>query len=518
MKIITIVRNLTLFMLCLVCISVFGQRTQSHTVYFNDIDGFSGYVKFTTKYIGFAVQLSADNETLVLTQYNTSRENLEALLKAGYDLRGFPESGVVPNENYGYEVLGNAHISGQYSTSTKLHITRNLGERMVTPEFSKSGEEYAHEKVDDDKSYWERFGGFKDERIVTLYIFDLKNEIDRILREYQNEKEAEEKAKQENEAREKEAKSSSSSSGSSGKKEKKADKKDRDKVASEEKTLLDYAIEAEMKGDAAMRSGDYAAALQHYENAENMGRYVDNNKMDKAIDGAMSQGFEELGTTVAPHLSNFFDQATGGFAAIQAMYAPQDIYGRSYTLDINYHGYWKYFCMEMSLGLNYMDSVDFWAYDRWFELDNPTSTQPTKVSDDQIVFRDISNGTIEYKGYQRVNSGLNMLISAGLGFNIPFRSVKPNFMLVGFYNPSFSGLPAFYGYKYLLKVDLWRKLILSVSYNNSYYSKEAFHSSYLTNPYKDRGLNDLEELKENNINNQFTSFEVGLGIKIIDND
>ena len=240
--------------------------------------------------------------------------------------------------------------------------------------------------------------------------------------------------------------------------------------------------------------------------------------MNKAIDGAMSQGFEELGTAVAPHLSNFFDQATGGFAAIQAMYSPQDLYGKSYTLNINYHGYWKYFCMDMSIGLNYIDSTDFWAYDPWFSLDNPTSTQRTKVSDDRIVFRDFRGGNIEYKSYKHVQSALNMMISAGAGFNIPFRSLKPNFMVIGFYNPSFGAMPSFYGYKYLLKVDLWRKITLGVSYNNTYYSKEAFHGNYLTNPYTNRTLADLEGLKENNKHNQFSSFEFSVGIKIIDND
>src|SRR5690606_21156079 len=144
----------------------FAQRTDLNTVYFKNVDGFSGYVKFTTTYIGFAEQLSADNTILVLTKYDTSRENLEALLKAGYDLRGFPSSRVTPDENYGYEVVGYADISGQYPTSTKLHLNRNIGEKFVTPEFSEYGIAYARQKVNGNKSYWEEFGGFNNEQVV----------------------------------------------------------------------------------------------------------------------------------------------------------------------------------------------------------------------------------------------------------------------------------------------------------------------------------------------------------------
>ena len=198
----TITKNLTTLLFFFVSITVFGQRTQTHTVNFSNIDGFSGYVKFTTKYVGFATQLSADNSTLVLKKYDTDGESLAALKKAGYDLYGYPESGVTPNENYGYEVTGNAYLSTHAALReapvSKLHINRNLGEKMVTPDFPKDIMSEVKEG-----NLWEETGGFRNEKVITLYISDLKNEIDRILYAAKKEKEKEEQAKKEAEEKDK---------------------------------------------------------------------------------------------------------------------------------------------------------------------------------------------------------------------------------------------------------------------------------------------------------------------------
>src|SRR5690606_32719409 len=104
MNIPIILKNFIISTLLLFGPIIHGQRTQQHKIYFDNIDGFSGYVDFTTKYEGFATQVQAYDKALVLEEYNTSKENLEVLLKAGYDLRGYPKSGVIPMGNYGYEV------------------------------------------------------------------------------------------------------------------------------------------------------------------------------------------------------------------------------------------------------------------------------------------------------------------------------------------------------------------------------------------------------------------------------
>ena len=194
---------LTKITVCLASLTAFGQHTQKHHVTFYDIDGFSGYVEFTTQYIGFATQLAADNGTLVLEEYDADEESLAALKKAGYDLYGYPESGVTPNHNYGYEVTGNAYVSTyaalREAPVSSLHINRDLGERMETPDFPKDVVDAIRKD-----NLWEKSGGFRNEKVVKLYISDFKNEIQRIIYDAKKEKEAaEQKEKEQKEAQEK---------------------------------------------------------------------------------------------------------------------------------------------------------------------------------------------------------------------------------------------------------------------------------------------------------------------------
>ena len=196
-------KTFSVFLLCSTSLTAFGQHTQKHHVTFYDIDGFSGYVEFTTKYIGFATQLAADNGTLVLEKYDTDGESLAALKKAGYDLYGYPESGVTPKENYGYEVTGNAYVSTyaalREAPVSSLHINRDLGERMETPDFPKDVVDAIRKD-----NLWEKSGGFRNEKVVKLYISDFKNEIQRIIYAAKKEKEAaEQKEKEQKEAEEK---------------------------------------------------------------------------------------------------------------------------------------------------------------------------------------------------------------------------------------------------------------------------------------------------------------------------
>ena len=194
---------LTAFLLCFASLTALGQRTQKHHVVFYNIDGFSGYVEFTTKYIGFATQLAADNGILVLEKYDVDEESLAALKKAGYDLYGYPESGVTPSENYGYEVTGNAYVSTyaalREAPVSSLHINRDLGERMETPDFPKDVVDAIRKD-----NLWKKTGGFRNEEVVTLYISEFKNEIQRIIYAAKKEKEAaEQKEKEQKEAEEK---------------------------------------------------------------------------------------------------------------------------------------------------------------------------------------------------------------------------------------------------------------------------------------------------------------------------
>lgn len=511
-----------IFFTSLLSLSAFAQREIHHRVYFNNVDEFSGYVEFNTVYAGFATRVHAYDKVLVLTQYHTSSENLEILLKAGYDLRGYPSSRVTPS-NYGYVINARAYCvtANDYLAleDSRLNISKGLGD-FATPDFSEAAKKRASEyQKSTGKSYWETYGGITYEEVVTLYLSDFKLELQKIIREGKKKKEEQERKEKEEQERKKT--SSSSSSKSSSKKEEDNKKQDKEKSSSSSNSNIDphtkFLWDMESKGDLAMRRGSYREAAKYYEIVRESGGYVNPDKERKALEGAMSESFEELGAALAPHLSDFFEQATGGFVALQAAYAPQELYGYSYSLAANYQGYWNFLSLDMTIGLNYVDSTEFWTYDPYFTLDNPTSTQRTRINDDQIVFRDVVGSKITYSPYRRARSSVNMLLSAGAGFNIPFRGIKPNFMIVGYYNPAFGHLPNFYGYKYLLKVDLWHSVVLGISYNNNYFTKEAFHSSYLTNPYKDRGMDDLDNLMENNPN-KFTSIEVSLGIKIINND
>ena len=64
-------KNITLIMFLLLSLNVFGQgRTDPQTLNFQNIDGFSGYVKFNTFYEGFATQLKANSGVLVIRGYS----------------------------------------------------------------------------------------------------------------------------------------------------------------------------------------------------------------------------------------------------------------------------------------------------------------------------------------------------------------------------------------------------------------------------------------------------------------
>ncbi|HZH69200.1 MAG TPA: hypothetical protein VFD80_01960, partial [Flavobacteriaceae bacterium] len=183
---------LPLMMFFLISQTVFGQESKNHKIYFDNIDGFSGYVEITTKYINSPTRIHAYDKGLVLNRYNTNRENLEVLLNAGYDLRGMINSGVTPPD-YGYEVTGKAYI---VSTNThnalaesKFHLSNGMNDYR-TIDFDENTKQAAKEwgKNNSKVTYWEEYGGFDNPKVVKLYLTDFKNEIDRILGKHENEK------------------------------------------------------------------------------------------------------------------------------------------------------------------------------------------------------------------------------------------------------------------------------------------------------------------------------------------
>ena len=66
----------------------FGQRYHDHTVYFDNMDGFTGYVKFKTLYgVSWPPQVTANSGAMVMTGYDATEEEITALNKGGLDLR-----------------------------------------------------------------------------------------------------------------------------------------------------------------------------------------------------------------------------------------------------------------------------------------------------------------------------------------------------------------------------------------------------------------------------------------------
>src|SRR5690554_1641977 len=235
-----------LVLLCLMSLTVFAQATQSHTVYFKDIDGFSGRVEFTTSREGFATQLRGKNATLFITNYKCSGGEKAALKKAGINLWSATNIGYQP-KTFGVIVQGKAYVREVYYyhesvSNDKLHLNQGLGD-FTTPKFEEEVEAHAKEyQRIHKKSYWEDHGGFKATDVTTLYITDLKNEIHRILyadKKEKEQKEAEQKEKAEKEKKEAAAKEQESKSGSgssaSNKEKDKSDKQDKDKEDSDKK-------------------------------------------------------------------------------------------------------------------------------------------------------------------------------------------------------------------------------------------------------------------------------------------
>jgi len=185
-------RIILFLMLILGFTQVYGQRTHSHTVYFSNMDGFTGYVKFETAYEGFATQLYGRKAELVITGYDATAEEISALNKAGLNLKR--STGNFRPDRFSFVVEGQAythHISWYNATGkSKLNLSNstNSGGDYTTPSFPENAQKTAKEwqERNKGKSYWESFGGFNAEKVTAVYLSDLKNEINKILGEYRN--------------------------------------------------------------------------------------------------------------------------------------------------------------------------------------------------------------------------------------------------------------------------------------------------------------------------------------------
>ncbi|HLT88429.1 MAG TPA: WG repeat-containing protein, partial [Sphingobacterium sp.] len=182
-------KKITLFLVLALGLNVaLGQRSDNHTVYFKDIDGFSGYVKFKTLYEGFATQLKANSGEVVITGYDATNEEIVALNKAGLGLKR--HTGSFRPSKFSFEVVGRAHIVTPAKhlalSDSKLTISESLGD-YTTPSFNDATKKAAEAWGKSHKeSYWERFGGFRGEKVTALYLTELKNEINRILGDYRS--------------------------------------------------------------------------------------------------------------------------------------------------------------------------------------------------------------------------------------------------------------------------------------------------------------------------------------------
>jgi Sec-independent protein translocase protein TatA len=509
----TIPKKLLLLALCVLNLSAFAQRIQEHTVYFENIDGFSGYVNFTTKYAGLATRVHAYNKVLVLTRYNTSHENLEVLAQAGYDLRGGSSSKITPPK-YGYDVEGRTYMVSpsvhKALDKSKFHLT-DSGSDFSTPNFDDDAKKQAKWfRESKNRSYWETYGGMDDEKVTALYIPEVKNEIDRILREHK--KEAEEKEKAEKE------KSSTKSTSVATLKTKKAKEKSKakEKAPEKTKTLGDYAFEARVKGDQALASGNYRAAEKHYKDAKAMGAYIDDKKMRKAQAGSMASSMAQV--------FSYIPSEDETLSALTLSYYKHSDYWQNVSLAWTPETYWGDFFIQWGFNLNYTKGAA-WINQRapkigldkiYYETEQTktfTSDIRANLAADEILFSKRNDtytdyAIYKYQDFESLGGGLEF----GFGYRIPIaQDGGIGLPLGGVGLLNLSSYSSNLGYRFFTGIDFSR-LFLRLSYltvNTTRYNFKYDQLSRLKGT-KSNSFDDLDKL--GSIKKNFSTVQFSIGI------
>lgn len=172
---------------------IYGQgKTKSYTAYFTNLDGFRGYIKFDVQFEGFAGQLRYGNAILYLSTLDgLSNEESKVLQNNGIMVnRGAGQYHEI--RKFGAEILVTPGISIYNNHQFESKVIRYSS--AVNPDFTtfEGSEHYKNlakeYRKNYNKSLWEEHGylllGNNYLKVTTLYLSDLKNEIDRILGEY----------------------------------------------------------------------------------------------------------------------------------------------------------------------------------------------------------------------------------------------------------------------------------------------------------------------------------------------
>lgn len=504
----------TSFFLCVVSFAVFGQRIQEHRVDFN-IDGFIGYVRFTTKYAGFATRVHAYDKQLVIQRYNTTPENLEVLAKAGYDLRG-GTSGITPPK-YSYDVQGRAYIVApsvhNALNKSKFSISNSSGD-FNTPDFDEKAKDEAKRfREKNSKSYWETYGGMDEEKVTALYIFEFKSEIDKILREHKKqteEREKEEKAKEIEEKNKKKVAASDKKTDAA----KKTDEKKKEPVRT--KTLQDYAFEARIKGDQALQRGDYRAAERHYKDAKAMGAYVDDKKMSKALSGSMASSMVQM--------FSYIPSEDETLSALTLSYYKHTDYWQNLSLAWTPQNYWGDFFIQWGFSVHYSKGAAWVnqqapkiAFDKKYYKIEQTSVFTRDIRAqlpvDEILFSkrndSYTNYAIyKYQEFESIGGGMEL----GFGYRIPMaQDGAVGIPLGGVGLLNLSNYSSNLGYRIFSGIDLSR-MFFRLSYLKVKTQSSNFKYSELSTlrGTKSNSFDDLDRLVEKKKN--FDTIQFGIGI------
>src|SRR5690606_16304663 len=179
-----------LTLILLYTFSAYGQNRMQKRVDFNNIDGFSGYTTFSMLYRAPDGRMHGKDAKLTITNYNISAEEIQALNKAGLNIKNHAPS------NFGIVVEGKAihyrridGATGYFSAPAKLHLN-NGSDDYTNVEFGAEAKQAQKAHFQQYKtSLWEQSGEFRDIKVTTLYLTDLKNEINRILGDYKRQQE-----------------------------------------------------------------------------------------------------------------------------------------------------------------------------------------------------------------------------------------------------------------------------------------------------------------------------------------